>query len=142
MKNLHLVQHFDKQHRLLFAEYSQNHPDGNYEFSSRIVFTGECIFRLHGHANTQTARIWRQSDLVKEIKYPPIFQVLDFCRISEKKIIDPYKVEGGTVTGGFHRQLLIRKVLPHLASLRSDFFSGGWSFAQPSYQITSVLRPT
>ena len=122
MQNLHLIQQIYKKHRLNFAEYCQNHPNGYSEFLSRILFTDECIFRLNGHVNTQNVRIWG-TNRPSEGNQVPVNSpgIIFWCGISKEKIIGPYEVEDGTVTGESYRQLLIRKVFPRLASLRSDF---------------------
>ena len=122
MQNLHFMQQIDRQNRLQFAEYCQNHPNGYSEFLSRIEFTDECIFRLNGHVNTQNARIWG-TDRPSEGNQVPVYSpgIIFWCGISKEKTIGPYEVEDRTVTGESYRQLLIRKVFPRLASLRSDF---------------------
>ena len=122
IQNLCLIQQIDKQHRLQFGEYCQNHLDGYSEFLSRILFRDEWIFRLNGHVNTQSTRIW-VTERPSEGNQVPVNSacIMFWCGISKEKIIGPYEVEDGAVTGESYRQLLIRKKFPHLASRCADF---------------------
>ena len=47
----------ERQSRLGFAHNCQNHPNGYSNFLSKIVFTDEWMFRLHGHLSTRNVRI-------------------------------------------------------------------------------------
>ena len=111
LKNLHLIQQSDREDRLRFAHYSQHHSDGYSEFLSRIVFTDECIFRLNGHVNTQNARIWG-TERPTEGNQVPVNStgIMFWCGISKDRIIGPFEIENGNVTGDTYRNLLIRKV--------------------------------
>ena len=50
-----------------------------------------------------------------------LVNVIQLVSVSKEKTIGPYEVEDGTVKGESDRRLVIRKVFPHLAPLRSDF---------------------
>ena len=122
LQNIHLMRQTDRESRLQFAEYCQNHRDGYSEFLSKIVFTDECIFRLNGHVNTQNARIWGTERPTEGNQVPVHSQsVMFWCGISKEKIIGPYEIESTTVTGESYRNLLIRKVFPALTTLQNDF---------------------
>ena len=112
MQNLHLMQQIDKQHRLQFGEYCQSYPYGYSEFLPIIIFTYESILLLNGHVNTQM----RPSEGNEVPVNSP--GIVFWCGISNGRIIAPYEVEDGTVTGESYLQLLIRKVFSCLASLR------------------------
>ena len=100
MQNLHLMRDTDREHRLEFARYCQNHPLGYSEYLSKIVFTDECMFRLNGHVNTQNVRIWG-TERPAEGNQVPVNSpgVMAWCSISREKVIGPYWIENGTVTG-------------------------------------------
>ena len=116
------MQQIEVQHRLQLAENCENHPIGYSKFLYRIVFTDECRLRLNGHVGTQNARIW-ETKRPGEGNQVPLNSpgTMTWRFISKEKIIGPYEVEDGTVTGESYRQLLIRKVFARIASLRSDF---------------------
>ena len=122
IQNLHLMHASDRQARLTFAHYCQTHSEGYSEFLSRIVFSDECIFRVNGHVNTQNARIWA-TERPTEGNQVPVRSpgIMFWCGVSKERIIGPYEIKDGNVTGESYRNLLIRKVFPRLASLRTDF---------------------
>ena len=122
MQNLHLMRDSDRQSRLDFANYCHNHPDGYSDFLSKIVFTDECMFRLNGHVNTQNVRIWG-TERPTEGNQVPVYSsgVMAWCGITKEKVIGPYWVEGGTVTGDSYKFMLSRKVFPALRRLEREY---------------------
>ena len=47
--------------------------------------------------------------------------IMLWCCISKDRIIRPFEIENGNVTGDTYRNMLIRKVLPRLQTQRLDF---------------------
>ena len=72
--------------------------------------------------NTQNARIWG-TERPTEGNQVPVNStgIMFWCGISKDRIIGPFEIESGNVTGDTYRNLLIRKVFPRLQTQRSDF---------------------
>ena len=70
--------------------------------------------------------------------------IMFWCGISKEKLIGPYEVEDGTVTKESYRQLLIRKMFPRPASLRSDlvFQKDGSRLTNLSEYEGTMIRST
>ena len=65
--DLHLMQQIDKQHRLQFAKYCQNHPDGYQNYSLELCLRMNAYFASMG---MQHAGIWGTKRPVEENQVP------------------------------------------------------------------------
>ena len=61
-----------------------------------------------------------------------------FSGLSKTMVIEPFEIENGAGTRESYKNLLTRKLFPHLASLREDYIvqqNGAASFELPEYEL-------
>ena len=58
IRTLQALHGADPQKRLEIAHHVRSQPEGPKRYLDKIVFSDECIFRLHGYVNEQNVRIW------------------------------------------------------------------------------------
>ena len=75
-QNWHLMQQIDKQHRLQFHEYCQNHQYGYSEYSLELCLRKNAYFSTKGMFVRKTSGFRGQSEQMKEIQYPRVVLVL------------------------------------------------------------------
>lgn len=60
--HLHTMSDRDPHLRLTFCEWMSERLEQDSEFSRRVMFSDECLFFMDGHAHTQNARYWSQTN--------------------------------------------------------------------------------
>ena len=121
MQNLHEITNTDKRKRVIFVRHCQNQHKGMSEYSSKIAFPHECIFRLNGSVNTQSSRIW-STELPVEGRqtFPHSLSIMVWCEFSKEKVIGPYFFQDQNLNSENYRNVLTQYAFPRLASTRAD----------------------
>ena len=87
----------DREKRLRFAAHCQNNTVGYSEYLLRIVFSDKCIFRLNGHVNKQSVRIWvKERPSEGNQVFMQSLKVMVWCAVTREKVIGPYFFEAAT----------------------------------------------
>lgn len=106
--------------RLDFENHCSTHLYSYFEFSSKIVFSDDCMLRISGVVNKENVRIWGAdrpeehnlfSWIVQVLWYGPLFQTNVSQAVFEKKI----------VTRDTYQKIPIHYEFTNFKSLTEDF---------------------
>jgi len=111
----------DYDRRLEFAQTFLTMVENNPDILKLTLWSDEANFKVNGHVNRHNAIYWSANN---PHQLMPVAQqgpgVMVWCGILHDKIIGPFFIEEGTITGIRYQQLLQHKILPAIQN-RPDF---------------------
>jgi len=115
---------FDRERRVEFASHLLAMIDGKELDVSKIWFSDEAHFWLHGYVNKQNYRIWGSENphfVLEKPLHPK--KVTVWIAVSGKGLVDPV-IFDHTVTGQSYEELLRTKFIPQIRTMRklNDFW--------------------
>jgi len=127
----------DPDRRVQFAEEFLRRVAEDPGFTSRVIWSDEANFKLNGHVNRHNAVFWSARNPHRTMavaQQGPGLMV--WCGIFDDRIIGPFFIEDGTVTGERYLRLLQEQLWPVVADhpqLDQLFFQHDG--AQPHYAL-------
>ena len=106
----------DHEKRVEWAEEWLEKVEYNNQYEENILWTDEAIFKLNGKVNIHNAITWAKTNPRKTVDR--VFKkegIMVWCGFLNDKIVGPYILEQGTVTGKSYLEML-KRLCPYLQS--------------------------
>lgn len=127
VKLVHELNEDDFDRRVEFCEDMMSRIDDDHNFPSRIVFSDEATFELHGTLNRHNCRYWETTNpnwmRDDRTQYPEKLNV--WAGILRNRIIGPFFIDGN-LNAAKYEDMLRNQIVPAIREISGENFEHTW----------------